>query len=85
MMPTKLPKIAKNSLTSLPVPVPGTPHTHVDKEGFLVDCYHSTRSVLGSPSFWIGSITSTVLSFPFEHYLYEKVWPFTLITQALGL
>ena len=60
---------------------PPQPHTHVDKHGFLVECYHSTKNVLFNVSFWLG----VTLSFPLEHWLYEKVWPFTILTKFLGL
>lgn len=56
-------------------------HTHVDEVGRVVKCYHETKSILTSGSFWLG----ITFSFPLEHFLYEKVWPFTLITQFLGL
>lgn len=59
----------------------GTAHTHVDKNGFLVDCYHSTKNVILSGSFWLG----VTLSFPLEHFLWEKVWPFSAITAWMGL
>ena len=54
-------------------------HYHEDQMGLLVECYHKCRS--GIPGFVIG----TLVAFPIEHYLYEKVWPFTLITKWLGL
>lgn len=56
-------------------------HTHVDENGFLVKCYHSTRSTILSPSFWLG----VTLSFPLEHFIWEKLWPFYLVTELLGL
>jgi hypothetical protein len=56
------------------------PHFHPDGDGLLVKCFHRCRSTLG-PSFWLG----TMVSFPLEHFLYEKVWPFTLITHWMGL
>lgn len=60
---------------------PDAGHTHVDENGFIVRCYHKTRRVLLDWGFWLG----TLISFPLEHFLYEKVWPFTLISKALGL
>lgn len=56
-------------------------HTHTTEEGLLVRCYHSSKNTMLSTSFWLG----VTLSFPLEHYLYEKVWPFTLVTAWLGL
>ena len=38
-------------------------------------------SVLVSPAFWIG----TSVSFPVEHYIWERVYPFYVITKFLGL
>lgn len=61
--------------------LPTEPHYHRNQQGKLVACYHVCRSVFLSPGFWWG----TTLSFPIEHYLYTKVWPFTLITKLLGL
>lgn len=61
------------------------PHYHKDERGFLHRCYHQSVSVLRQPGFWVGNIVSTLLGFPFEHYLYDKVYPFTIITKFLGL
>jgi hypothetical protein len=30
-------------------------------------------------------ILGTTIGFPIEHILYDKVWPFTLVTKLLGL
>jgi hypothetical protein len=30
-------------------------------------------------------VIGTTVGFPLEHFLYEKVWPFTLLTKFLGL
>jgi hypothetical protein len=57
------------------------PHTHVTPDGLVVQCYHQCKSMLLSAPFWLG----LTLGFPFEHFLYEKVWPFTLLTKLLGL
>jgi hypothetical protein len=58
------------------------PHYHKDENGFLIQCYHAcSKGMLGikqtllSPAFWIG----ITVSYPFEHYLYENVWPFNLV------
>ncbi len=56
-------------------------HTHVDERGHIVKCWHECRSLVTDWKFWAGM----TLGFPFEHYLYEKVYPFTLVTKALGL
>lgn len=58
-----------------------TPHFHRDERGVLVRCYHKSRAVLSQPGFWLG----TTLSFPLEHVLWEKVWPFKLLLPFLGL
>jgi hypothetical protein len=57
------------------------PHTHKTEQGLLVKCYHSTKAVFLSGSFWIG----VTLSFPIEHFLWTKVWPFKLISHWMGL
>lgn len=54
---------------------------HVDERGFVTKCYHECKNVLWNASFWIGM----TIGFPLEHFLYEKVWPFKLITEAMGL
>lgn len=56
-------------------------HYHLTESGKLVQCYHSCKSVLLSFSFWAG----VSISFPFEHWLWEKVWPFYLLTEWWGL
>jgi hypothetical protein len=56
-------------------------HFHTDERGVLVKCYHGTKTVLTDYSFWIG----LTLGFPFEHLLWEKVWPFKMLTVWLGL
>lgn len=60
-------------------------HYHKNEKGLLVSCYHSCRNSLASWQFWIGTFISTLVSFPLEHYLYEKVWPFYILTKWLGL
>lgn len=58
-----------------------TLHYHETKEGRLVKCYHACKSVLGSYGFWVG----TIVSWPIEHYLYAKVWPFKLLSKFMGI
>lgn len=58
----------------------GKPHFHLNEGGFMVKCYHRARV---NPV--LAFVVGTMISFPLEHYLYEKVWPFTLITTWLGL
>ena len=57
------------------------PHSHVDEHGILHKCYHQCRNTLLSISFWLG----VTLSFPIEHFLWEKIWPFTILSKTLGL
>jgi hypothetical protein len=57
------------------------PHLHTTETGLLVRCYHSTRAVCLRYSFWIGM----TVGFPIEHFLYERVPPFTWIAQWMGL
>jgi hypothetical protein len=65
-----------------------TSHFHTDERGVLVRCYHKCRTAVFSGTFWTGVIVSNitnVFAFPFEHVLWEKVWPFYHITAWLGL
>lgn len=57
------------------------PHFHESEDGYFIKCFHTCRSVLKNPVFWIG----TTLSFPIEHYLWTKVWPFYYIAGWMGL
>jgi len=57
------------------------PHFHEDERGLLVRCYHSAKTEVLRVGFWVG----LTLGFPLEHYLYDHVWPFTLVRQLLGL
>jgi len=61
--------------------VPSDPHFHKTKNGVLIECYHKCRQLLLSWQFWLG----TTLGFPLEHLIWEKVWPFRLLTHWLGL
>lgn len=67
------------------VVAPGEPHTHRDRRGRLIECYHKCRhttlSTITSPPFWFG----VTFSFPIEHFLWEKVFPFNAISAWLGL
>lgn len=54
-------------------------HLHKDENGVLVKCYHETKSLLTSVNFWIG----VSISFPLEHFLWYKVWPFYLVTELI--
>lgn len=59
----------------------GSTHFHTNEQGFLVRCYHECRTAVLSWGFWFG----VTLSFPIEHFIWEKLWPFNLLTKALGL
>ena len=56
-------------------------HYHKNENGLLIKCYHKSKSFILDYSFWIG----LTLGFPLEHFLWEKIWPFTLLTKILGL
>lgn len=56
-------------------------HTHPNENGIAVRCYHSCRTALFSWGFWLG----VTVSFPFEHLIWEKLWPLNLLTKAWGL
>ncbi len=56
-------------------------HTHSDENGLIVKGYHPTETALLSFGFWL----SLTLGFPVEHFLWEKVWPFKLLTRSRGL
>ena len=60
---------------------PSLYHTHKTETGLLVRCYHKSKSTLLSPNFWLG----VTLSFPLEHFIWTKVWPFAWITSYFGL
>lgn len=57
------------------------PHYHRNRAGILVTCYHQCRSLMTDWRFWCG----LTLGYPLEHYLWEKVWPFNLLTHFLHL
>lgn len=42
---------------------------------------HGIRHTILRPAFWIG----LTLGFPLEHLLWEKAWPFSIVTKWLGL
>lgn len=56
-------------------------HFHLNEEGVLVKCYHGTKNLLSDYRFWIG----VTISFPLEHALWTKVWPFYYLAESLGL
>lgn len=56
-------------------------HQHRTINGSLIACYHTCRNLLTNWQFWVG----ITLTFPLEHALWEKVWPFKLLTKAWGL
>ena len=57
------------------------PHTHYDSNGLAVKCYHHCKSLLTDWKFFIG----VTISFPIEHFIWEKIWPLTIVTKWLGL
>jgi len=56
------------------------PHYHSDEAGLLVRCYHKCRTVF-TWQFFVG----ITISFPFEHFLWEKVPPFSWLAGFMGL
>lgn len=56
-------------------------HYHQDEQGVWHRCYHKCRSTLLSWGFWAG----LTMGFPFEHLLWQRVWPFYLLTSFLGI
>lgn len=56
-------------------------HYHQTEAGILVKCYHGARSLFTDWRFWLG----TTMSFPLEHFIWEKIWPLNLLTHWLGL
>lgn len=57
-------------------------HTHVNEDGILIKCYHKSKSAAFTAVMWFLGIT---VSFPIEHFIWEKIWPFYEISQWLGL
>lgn len=57
------------------------PHFHKQPDGSLVKCFHKCKAMFRDPTFWI----ATTISFPLEHFIWEKVWPLSLLTKWLGL
>jgi hypothetical protein len=62
---------------------PQAPHYHLTEQGILVKCYHKTSVFVKHPV--VSFVLGTMISFPLEHWIYEKCYPFTLITKFLGL
>lgn len=56
-------------------------HARAKARGWLAKGSSATRKYLTQPSFWLG----TLLSFPIEHFIWEKIWPFDVLTKLLGL
>lgn len=55
-------------------------HYHVCPSGFLHRCYRTSRSIF-TWKFFVG----ITLSFPVEHAIWTKLWPFYKLTELLGL
>jgi hypothetical protein len=56
-------------------------HDHTDSKGIIHKCYHECREVFAQWGFWIG----VTVSFPIEHFIWEKVPPFKYLTTLIGL
>ncbi|MBV8125687.1 MAG: hypothetical protein JO370_16615 [Paucibacter sp.] len=52
-----------------------------NKSGVWGWLHQQLRTTVLNLSFWLG----LTLGFPLEHFLWEHVWPFKLITKWLGL
>jgi hypothetical protein len=57
------------------------PHYHHAVGGLAVVCFHKCHVLLTNWQFWLG----LTLGFPVEHLIWEKLWPFKLLTQWWGL
>lgn len=62
-------------------PFVGEYHEHINEHGVLVKCYHRCRSVLTDYGFWLGC----TISFPLEHFIWEKIPVFRDISAWMGL
>ncbi len=61
---------------------PSDYHYHRTEDGFFVRCYHAaSKSLLTNWKFW----AVLLISFPIEHYIWTKVYPFTMFSGFLGL
>ena len=58
-----------------------SPHFHQDVKGVWHVCYHHCRNLFFDVAFWIG----LTVGFPLEHFLWEKIPPFSWLTKWLGL
>jgi hypothetical protein len=55
-------------------------HFHTDEQGRAVRCYHACRSV-----FTWGFAVGVTVSFPIEHFIWEKLPGFSAVSRWLGL
>jgi len=58
-----------------------TPTLSERKSGIWGWIHQQLQTSVFNLSFWLG----LTLGFPFEHFLWEHVWPFKLISKWLGL
>lgn len=58
-----------------------TPTLSEQKSGVWGWVHQQLRASIFNLSFWLG----LTFGFPFEHFLWEHVWPFKLISKWLGL
>jgi hypothetical protein len=59
----------------------GTPPTAETRSGVWAWIHRQLQASIFNLSFWLG----LTFGFPFEHFLWEHVWPFKLISKWLGL
>lgn len=55
-------------------------HFHQNERGMLIRCYHVCKHWL-SPGFLAGWIVASTITFGPEHGLWEKIWPYYLLTH----
>lgn len=57
------------------------PHYHEDEQGIMVKCFHQCKTVITDWRFILG----VTISYPFEHYLWTNVPPFSWLgTLIIG-
>lgn len=59
----------------------GSVHYHKDEKGEFVKCLHECKNIVLTPSFWL----LTTITFPFEHFIWERLPPFNWLTKLLGV
>jgi hypothetical protein len=60
-------------------------HFHQDEAGLFHRCYHKCKSALTSWQFWLGSVVSQFIWFPFEHSLWDNVGVLHEFAKIMGV